>query len=77
MANTNAKRFEVLNPREATVKGEKKTFWDRCGVAFENKDGSINVRLHQVPLNGELQLRVPKPKDPAAQDAAADADDGF
>ncbi len=74
MANSPAsKRYDVLNPREATVKGEKKTFWDRCGVAFENKDGSINVRLHQFPLNGELQLRVPKPK----EEQVGESEDAF
>ena len=42
--------------------GNKK-YWNRCGVAFENRDGSVNVRLALIPLNGEVQLRVPDERD--------------
>lgn len=38
-------------------------WWDRVGAAFQNRDGSINVRLRCVPLTGELQLRDPKPRE--------------
>ena len=34
-----------------------KSFWNRIGVAFVNKDGSINVKLEALPVNGELQIR--------------------
>lgn len=34
-----------------------KKFWLRIGVAFENRDGSYNVKLDAVPVNGSLQLR--------------------
>ena len=39
-----------------TERGEK-TYWNRIGVAFTNKDGSINVKLDAVPVSGELQIR--------------------
>jgi hypothetical protein len=29
----------------------------RVGVAFENKDGSLNVLLDALPLTGRLQIR--------------------
>lgn len=38
-----------------------KTHWLRIGVAFVNKDDSINVKLDAVPVNGELQLRKYEP----------------
>ncbi len=33
-----------------------KKFWHRCGVAFENKDGSVNLKLDLFP-NLQLQVR--------------------
>ncbi len=39
-----------------TQRGAKK-YWTRIGVAFVNQDGSINVKLEAVPVNGELQIR--------------------
>lgn len=38
-----------------TTRGEKK-YWNRIGVAFENSDGSINVKLDALPVSGELQI---------------------
>ena len=43
-------------------KGEKSNFWTRIGVAFVNKDGSLNVRLNAVPIDGQIQIRDPKPE---------------
>jgi hypothetical protein len=34
-----------------------KTYWTRIGVAFTNKDGSINVKLDALPTSGTLQIR--------------------
>jgi hypothetical protein len=31
--------------------------WTRIGVAFVNSDGSINVKLEAVPVNGEMHIR--------------------
>lgn len=36
--------------------GERK-FWHRCGVAFENKDHSLNLKLDMFP-NLQLQVRA-------------------
>lgn len=38
------------------TQGDKK-FWTKIGVAFVNNDGSINVKLSALPVNGEAQLR--------------------
>lgn len=40
-----------------------KNFWNRCGVAFVNNDGSINVKLESVPVNGEIQIRDYVPRE--------------
>ena len=34
-----------------------RNFWNRCGVAFVNGDGSLNVKLESMPINGELHIR--------------------
>lgn len=57
-------RFEVFTVvKRAQQSGEDKSWWVRVGAAFTNKDGSINVRLDALPVNGELQLRVPRERD--------------
>jgi len=41
-----------------TNRGEEgKSFWSRIGVAFVNQDGSLNVILDALPLNGKLHIR--------------------
>jgi hypothetical protein len=47
-----------------TERGEK-TFWNRVGVAFTNRDGSINVKLDALPLSGQLQIRDYEPREDA------------
>jgi hypothetical protein len=34
---------------EKNGNGESKTYWNRAGVAFENRDGSLNLRLDLFP----------------------------
>ena len=41
----------------AVVKRGDRTYWNRIGVAFPNRDGSLNVKLDAVPVTGELQIR--------------------
>ena len=39
---------------------DAKKFWVRVGAAFVNRDGSLNVRLAAMPVNGRLQIRDPQ-----------------
>jgi len=57
-------RLKVLCP----VKNAKteKTHWMRMGVAYPNRDGSTNVYLDTLPLNGRLQIRAWDDDDKAA-----------
>jgi hypothetical protein len=41
----------------------EKTYWNRIGVAFTNKDGSINVKLDAFPIGGTLQIRDWEPRE--------------
>jgi len=40
-----------------------KSFWVRVGVGFTNRDGSLNLRLDAMPVNGMLQVREWDPAD--------------
>ena len=40
-----------------------KSYWTRIGVAFTNKDGSINVKLDALPTGGTLQIRDYEPRE--------------
>lgn len=40
-----------------------RSYWNRCGVAFVNNDGSLNVKLECVPINGEVQIRDYVPRE--------------
>ena len=44
-------------------KGEK-SYWHQAGVAFENKDGSLNLKLHLFPdLRFQVRDRKKSEKD--------------
>ena len=39
----------------------ERSFWNRVGTAFVNKDGSLNVLLNSLPVDGKLHIRDPRP----------------
>lgn len=43
-----------------------RNFWNRCGVAFVNGDGSLNVKLESLPVSGEIQIRDYVPREDSA-----------
>ena len=49
------KMWKVICPVEK--KDGTGTHWAKLGVAYGNKDESINLYLDSLPLNGKLQLR--------------------
>jgi hypothetical protein len=44
-------------------------FWVKLGTAFQNKDGSFNIYLDALPVNGKLQIRTAERRE---SDAAND-----
>ena len=46
----------------------EKSYWTKIGVAFRNKDESINVQLTYFPINGQLNIREPKEREDASTD---------
>jgi hypothetical protein len=57
----------------ATAGGSPKTYWTRVGVGFVNRDGSINLRLDAIPINGTLQVREWEPYERRSEAADASA----
>lgn len=49
------KKWKVYTILAGSKEGEN--FWHEIGRAFENKDGSINVRLNSLPFTRKIQLR--------------------
>jgi hypothetical protein len=52
IANRNMKAVYTVIDR-----GQGKSIWVRVGVGFINRDGSLNLRLDAIPVNGTLQVR--------------------
>jgi hypothetical protein len=42
-------------------RGQGKSYWTRVGIGFTNRDGSLNLRLDAIPINGTLQVREWEP----------------
>jgi len=52
-----------------TERGER-SHWNRIGVGYINRDGSINIKLDAIPVNGTMQVRDWTARDEqAAQDS--------
>jgi hypothetical protein len=74
MANDKKNMKQLVAAIERGEGDDKKTYWTRIGVAFENRDGSWNLRFDFIPARpGEttVQLRDFEAKDKDAPKAAA------
>jgi hypothetical protein len=64
---TNGKKMKQLVAAIERGEGEaRKTYWNRIGVAFENRDGSWNLLFDYVPARMDgttVQLRDMETKD--------------
>lgn len=54
---SNGKRLQVFSVKDETRDGKKSTIWVKAGSAWVNRDGSINVYLDVLPLDGRLHIR--------------------
>ncbi len=60
------KMMQLVGGVQRSVGDEKKTWWTKIGVAFQNKDGSWNLRFDYLPTRlseTTVQLRDFDPKD--------------
>jgi hypothetical protein len=53
------KRYQVFSIKERGEKEEKHQTWVKAGSAFMNRDGSVNVYLDVLPIDGKLHVREP------------------
>jgi hypothetical protein len=52
------KRYQVFSIKETKDKeGHINTAWVKAGSAYVNRDGSLNVYLDVLPLDGKLHVR--------------------
>lgn len=53
--------YAVTSQKIKPTRGEGGTstrkYWNRVGIAFVNRDGSLNVKLEALPVSGELHIR--------------------
>jgi len=66
-------RMQLVAVVERGEGDHKKAFWTRIGVAFENRDGSWNLRFDYIPARmGEttIQLRKFDPKEDREEEPA-------
>jgi hypothetical protein len=68
--DTNAKTMKAVYT--VVERGPGKSFWTRVGVGFVNQDGSWNLRLDAIPVNGVLQVREWEPSGREAQNGAGE-----
>jgi hypothetical protein len=45
------------------VERNGKAYWTRIGVGLVNRDGSWNLLLDAIPINGKIQVREWQPRD--------------
>jgi hypothetical protein len=57
MENNKVKLVYVISERSG------RNFWTKIGIAFQNADGSLNVKLDAIPVTGEMQIRDYVPKE--------------
>ena len=72
-ANANGKTMKVVY---TVSERNGRSFWTRVGVGFENRDGSLNLRLDAIPTNGTLQVREWDPEKDRRPDLASTSADG-
>jgi hypothetical protein len=53
-------RKDVFTIVDSATEGAR-PIWNKVGSAFVNKDGSLNVKLAALPVNGTLHIRDPRP----------------
>ncbi len=72
MTETNGSNRRLAVYAVPDTKDGEKGFWTKIGIAFTNRDGSINLFLDALPL-GTNKLQVREPKAPSERTNGAGA----
>lgn len=51
------KAVYTIVERQTEEHPDRKDLWIQIGLAFVNRDGSLNVRLNALPVNASLHIR--------------------
>ncbi len=72
------KRYTVFSIKETreSKEGEARAVWVKAGSAWINRDGSMNVYLDVLPLDGKLHVREYSEKREAGGDARTSSTNG-
>jgi hypothetical protein len=73
------KRYQVFSIKETSGGKdgrERSTVWVKAGSAWINRDGSMNVYLDVLPLDGRLHVREAQDKREAGGDARTSSANG-
>lgn len=54
-------KYTVFSIRQG--QGKEGAVWVKAGTAWVNRDGSLNVYLDVLPLDGKLHVREAKPEE--------------
>lgn len=55
---TDKKMKQIVAAVERGEGEAKKSYWNRIGVAFENRDGSFNLRFDYFPTSAETTIQI-------------------
>ncbi len=66
MSNKKQKTKEIWSVED---RRDGPSIWTRVGTAFENADGTYQLRLSAYPVNGRLHMRDPAPSRTDANDS--------
>ncbi len=58
---SNLKGVYTIVERQDEDHPDRKNLWIQIGLAFVNRDGSLNVRLNAFPANAMLHIRDLRP----------------
>src|ERR1700682_5057851 len=68
MQMNDKKMMQLVGAGQRNVGDDKKTWWTKIGVAFQNKDGSWNLRFNYLPArlsDTTIQMREMDAKEAA------------
>ena len=60
MTNNTQNKKPSLYAYQVRETGSGKSFWNRIGAAWSNKDGGFTLQLDCVPLDGRIVCMPPK-----------------
>jgi hypothetical protein len=52
------------------VERNENSFWTKIGVAFENRDGSWNLRFDYLPSRPDVKVQLREPREPREREPA-------